>query len=113
VAASLLKPKFVFYNLSIQFTVLVSPTEYFRDGQMHVCANFQGIKWDFENNYRVETSNKILKLFTRIPQRLIDLPHVDEELVNVANDHDTITSAQREMDMIYCQFDKDASCSSI
>jgi hypothetical protein len=60
------QPKFTQYNLSVQFPVLVSPTGYFRDGQMHICIDFLGIGMDYENNYRVETSGKTLKLFMKI-----------------------------------------------
>jgi hypothetical protein len=108
-AASLqLQPKFIRYNLSVQLPVLVSPTGYFRDGQMHVCVDFLGIGMDFKNNYRVETSGKTLKLFKKIPQRFIDPNHVDAELVGVANDRDTIVSALQEMaSMVYCQHGND------
>ena len=60
-AASLSQPKFVWYDLSIKFPVTVSPKGYFRDGQMRICVDFQGIGMDFEN-YGAETSGKTLKL---------------------------------------------------
>ena len=44
-AASLSQPKFVQYNLSIKFPVTVSPTGYFRDGQMRICVDFHGLGW--------------------------------------------------------------------
>jgi hypothetical protein len=105
-----LQPKFVQYNLSVQFPVLVSPTGCFRDGQMHLCVDFLGISMDFKNNYRVETSGKTLKLFMKIPWRFLDPNCVDAELVAVANDRDTIVSAQQETSgMVYCQNGNDAN----
>jgi hypothetical protein len=110
-AASLqLQPKFIWYNLPVQLPVLVSPMGYFRDSQMRVCVDFLGIGMDFKNNHRVETSGKTLKLFMKIPQRFIDPNRVDAELVGVANNHDTIVSAQQEMaSMVYCQHSNDAN----
>ncbi len=99
--AASLSQKIVRYDLSIKFPVTVSPTGYFRDGQMHICVDFQGIGMDFEN-YRAETSGKTLKLFMRIPRKFIDPSRVDGELAAVLNDRDTIVSAQRERaNMIY------------
>jgi hypothetical protein len=104
------QPKFIWYNLSIQLPVLVSPTGYFRDGQMCICVDFLGIGMDFENNYRVETSGKTLKLFMKIPRRFIDPNRVDAELVGITNNRDAIVSAQREMaGMVYCQHGDDAN----
>ena len=71
------QPKFARYNLSIGFPVLVSPMGYFRDGQRRICVDFLGIGMHFENNYKVETSGKTLKLFMRIPRRFVDLSHLD------------------------------------
>ena len=105
----LLQPKFVRYNLSIKFLVTVSPTGYFKDGQMRICVDFQGIGMDL-NNYRAETSGKTLKLFMRIPHKFIGPNRVDGEweLAAVLNDRDTIVSAQRETaNMIYPQYGND------
>ncbi len=64
----------------------------------------------FENNYKVKTSGKTLKLFMRIPRRFVDLSRVDSELANIANDRDTIISAQRETtSMVYRQYGDDAN----
>jgi len=52
------QPKFVLYNLSIGFPVLVSPTRYFRDGQRRICVDFLAIGMHFENNYKVEASTR-------------------------------------------------------
>jgi hypothetical protein len=95
-AVSLQSPKCVRYNLSIGFPVLVSPTGYFRDGQRRICVDFLGIGMHFENNYKVETSGKTLKLFMRIPRRFVDPNRVDAELVHLTNDRDTIVSAQQD-----------------
>ena len=98
------QPKFVRYNLSIGFPVLVSPTGYFRDDQRCICVDFLGIGMHFENNYKVGTSGKTLKLSMRIPGRFGDPSCVDGELAAVLNDHDTIVSAQQETaSMVYCQ----------
>jgi hypothetical protein len=76
---------------------------------MRVCVDFQGIGMNFDN-YRAGTSGKTLKLFMRIPPKFIDPNHVDGELVNVINDHNTIVSAQREMaSMTYCQYGDDGN----
>jgi hypothetical protein len=108
------QPKFIWHNLSVQLPVLMSPTGYFRDGQMRFCVDFLGIGMDFENNYRVETSCKIPKLFMKIPRRFINPNCVDAELVGVANDRDTIVSAQQEMtSMVYCQHGNDANIWSL
>ena len=105
--AASLSQKFVRYDLSIKFAVTVSPTGYFRDGQMRICVDFQGIGMDFEN-FRAETSGKTLKLFMRIPRKFIDPNRVDGELAAVLNDRDTIVSAQRETaNMIYRQYGND------
>ena len=90
-----LQPKCVRYNLSIEFPVLVSPTGFFRDGQKRICVDFLAIGMHFENNYKVETSGKTLKLFMRIPRRFVDPSRLDTELAIVLNDRDTIVSAQR------------------
>ena len=104
------QPKFVRYNLSIGFPVLVSPTGHFRDGQRRICVDFLGIGMHFESNYKVETSGKTLKLFMRIPRRFMDPSRVDSELAGVTNDPDTIISAQRETaSMVYCQHRDDAN----
>ena len=104
------QPKFSRYNLSIGFPVLVSPTGYFRDGQRRVCVDFLGIGMHFENNYKVETSGKTLKLFMRIPRRFVDPSRLDAEIEHVTNDRDTIVSAQRETaSMVYRQHGDDAS----
>ncbi len=104
------QPKFVWYNLSIGFLVLVSPTGYFRDGQRCICVDFLGISMHFKSNYKVETSGKTLKLFMRIPQRFVDPSRVDLELAGVTNDRDTIISAQRETaSMVYPQHGDDAN----
>ncbi|KAL3816759.1 hypothetical protein ACHAXA_004911 [Cyclostephanos tholiformis] len=59
----------------------------------------------FENNYKVETSGKTLKLFMIIPRRFVDPSCVNSELSNVTSDRDTIVSAQRETtSMVYCQY---------
>ena len=64
----------------------------------------------FENNYKVETSGKTLKLFMRIPQRFVDPSRLDTELAIVLNDRDTIVSAQRETaSMVYHQYGDDAN----
>ncbi len=108
------QPKFIWYNLSVQFPVLVSPMGYFRDGQMRICVDFLAIGMDFNNNYRVETSGKALKLFMEIPQRFINPNCVGAELVAVANDRATIVSAQREMaSMVHCQHGNDSNIWSL
>jgi hypothetical protein len=77
---------------------------------MRICVDFLGIGMDFENNYRVETSGKTLRLVMKIPQGFINPNRVDAEFVGVANDHDTIVSAQRETaSMVYCQHGNDAN----
>jgi hypothetical protein len=43
--AASLSQKFVRYDLSIKFPVTVSPTGYFRDGQMRICVDFHGLGW--------------------------------------------------------------------
>jgi len=104
--AASLSQKFVRHDLSIKFPVTVSPMGYFRDGQMRICVDFQGIGMDFEN-YRAETSGKTLKLFMfmRIPRKFIDPNRVDGELAAMLNDRDTIASAQQETaNMIYRQY---------
>jgi hypothetical protein len=98
------QPKCVRYNLSIGFPVLVSPTGFFRDGQKRICVDFLAIGMHFENNYKVETSGKTLKLFMRLPRRFVDPSRLDTELAIVLNDRDTIVSAQREIaSMVYRQ----------
>jgi hypothetical protein len=105
-----LSPKCVRYNISIGFPFLLSPTGYFRDGQRRVCVDFLGIGMHFEKNYKVETSGKTLKLFMRIPPRFVNPSRVDAELANVANDRDTIVSAQRETaSMVYRQHGDDGN----
>ena len=109
-AAVSLQPKCVRYNLSIEFPVLVSPTGFFRDGQKRICVDFLAIGMHFENNYKVETSGKTLKLFMRIPRRFVDPSRLDTELAIVLNDRDTIVSAQRETaSMVYRQYGDDAN----
>ena len=104
------QPKCVWYNLSIEFPVLVSPTGFFRDGQKRICVDFLAIGMHFENNYKVETSGKTLKLFMRIPRRFVDPSRLDTELAIVLNDRDTIVSAQRETaSMVYRQYGDDAN----
>jgi hypothetical protein len=77
---------------------------------MCVCVDFLGIGMDFENKYRVETSGKTLKLFMKTLQRFLHPNCVDAELVGVANDHDTIFSAQQETaSMVYRQHGNDAN----
>ena len=105
-----LSPKCVRYNISIGFPYLLSPTGYFRDGQRRVCVDFLGIGMHFEKNYKVETSGKTLKLFMRIPPRFVNPSRVDAELAGVANDRDTIVSAQRETaSMVYRQHGDDGN----
>jgi hypothetical protein len=88
----------------------VSPTGYFRDGQRRICVDFLATSMHFENNYKVETTGKTLKLFMRIPWRFVDPSRVDTELAHIVNDRDTIVSAQRETaSMIYCQYGDDAN----
>jgi len=83
---------------------------YFRDGQRRICVDFLATSMHFENNYKVETSGKTLKLFMRIPRRFLDPSRVDTELAHIVNDRDTIVSAQRETaSMVYCQYGDDAS----
>ena len=107
------QPKSVRFNLSIGFPVLMSPTVYFRDGQRHICVDFLATSMHFENNYKVETSGKTLKLFMRIPQRFMDPSRVDGELAAVLNDCDTIVSAQQETaSMVYRQYSDDANIRS-
>jgi hypothetical protein len=109
-AAVSLQPKLVRYNLSIEFPVLVSPTGFFRDGQKRICVDFLAIGMHFENNYKVETSGKTLKLFMKIPRRFVDPSRLDTELAIVLNDRDTIVSAQRETaSMVYRQYGDDAN----
>ena len=104
------QPKCVRYNLSIDFPVLVSPTGYFRDGQRRICVDFLGIGMHFENNYKVETSGKTLKLFMRIPRRFVDPSRVDAELAHITHDRDTIVSSQRETaSMVYQQYGDDGN----
>jgi hypothetical protein len=104
------QPKCVRYNLSIRFPVLMSPTGYFRDGQRRICVDFLATSMHFENNYKVETSGKTLKLFMRILQRFLDPSRVDTELAPLLNDRDTIVSAQRETaSMVYRQYGDDAN----
>jgi hypothetical protein len=109
-AAVSLQPKCIRYNLSIEFPVLVSPMAFFRDGQKRICVDFLAIGMHFENNYKVETSGKTLKLFMRILQRFLDPSRVDTELAHIVNDRDTIVSAQRETaSMVYRQYGDDAN----
>ena len=64
----------------------------------------------FENNYKVETSGKTLKLFMRIPRQFVDPSRVDSELAHITNDRDTIVSAQRETaSMVYRQYGDDGN----
>ena len=98
------QPKCIWYNLSIGFPVLVSPTGYFRDGQRRICVDFLGISMYFENN------QKVLKLFMRVPRRFVKPSRVDRELAAVLQDRDTIVSAQRETaSMVYCQHGDDGN----
>jgi hypothetical protein len=104
------QPKCVRYNLSIGFPVFVSPTGYFRDGQRRICVDFLATSMHFENNYKVETTGKTLKLFMRIPRRFVDPSRVDTELAHIVNDRDTIVSAQRETaSMVYRQYGDDVN----
>ncbi len=104
------QPKCIRYNLYIGFPVLMSPMGYFRDGQRRICVDFLATSMHFENNYKIETSDKTLKLFMRIPQRFLDPSHVDTELAPLLNDSDTIVSAQRETaSMVYRQYGDDAN----
>ncbi len=104
------QPKCVRFNLSIGFPVLMSPTGYFRDSQRRICVDFLATSMHFENNYKVETSCKTLKLFMRIPRRFVDPSRLDTELAIVLNDRDTIVSAQRETaSMVYRQYGDDAN----
>ncbi len=52
------------------------PTGYFRDGQMCICVDVQGIVMDYDNN-RAETTGKTLYLFMRIPRKFMDPIQVD------------------------------------
>ena len=64
----------------------------------------------FENNYKVETTGKTLKLFMRIPWRFVDPSRVDTELAHIVNDRDTIVSAQRDTaSMVYRQYGDDVN----
>ncbi len=104
------QPKCVRYNPSIGSPVLVSPMGYFRDGLRRICVDFLATSMHFENNYKVETTGKTLKLFMRIPRRFVDPSRVDTELAHIVNDRYTIVSAQRETaSMVYRQYGDDAS----
>lgn len=104
-AAASLKPSVKRYDLSIHFPYHLSPTGYFRsDGKRRVCVDFFSITQHFDN-YKAEVSGKTLKLYMKIPPRFFDPRRLDSELRNIAQDRDTIVSAQTDTaSMIYKQY---------